>query len=85
MHLFLKNNKKYIVEKSIEEINSQLDQIDPAQFFRVTRQYIVNITPVGRLTNWLNRKIKMILSEYPKTEIVISKEKVTRIKKWLDQ
>lgn len=85
MHLFLKNNKKYIVEKSIEEINSQLDQIDPAQFFRVTRQYIVNITPVGRLTNWLNRKIKMILSEYPHTEIVISKEKVTRLKKWLDQ
>lgn len=79
MHLFLKNNKKYIVEKSIEEINSQLDQIDPAQFFRVTRQYIVNITPVGRLTNWLNRKIKMILSEYPHTEIVISKEKVSRV------
>jgi DNA-binding LytR/AlgR family response regulator len=79
VHLFLKNNKKYIVEKSIEEINSQLDQIDPAQFFRVTRQYIVNITPVGRLTNWLNRKIKMILSEYPHTEIVISKEKVSRV------
>lgn len=82
VHIFLKNNKKYIIDMSLEEISSQLD---PAQFFRVTRQHIVNITSVDRLTNWFNRKIKMILSEYPHTEIVISKEKVTRIKKWLDQ
>ncbi len=82
VHLFLKNNKRYMIDMSLEEIYSQLD---PSCFFRATRQHIVNISSVARLTNWFNRKMKIILSEYPKTEIVISKEKVTRIKKWLDQ
>lgn len=82
VHLFLKNNKRYMIDMSLEKIYSQLD---PSCFFRATRQHIVNISSVARLTNWFNRKMKIILSEYPKTEIVISKEKVTRIKKWLDQ
>lgn len=77
MHLFLKNNKKYIIEMSIEEISSQLD---PIQLFRVPRQHIVNIIPVDCLNNWFKREIKMILSKYPHTEIVIGEEKGIRFK-----
>lgn len=66
---------------SLDDIDAQLD---PLQFFRATRQQIVNISSVRRISNWFNRKIKIILSEYPDTDIVVGKEKVTRLKQWLD-
>lgn len=42
------------------------------------------LSSVQRISNWFNRKIKIILSEYPDAEIVVCKEKVTRLKQWLD-
>ncbi len=80
-HLYLKNKEQYSVDMSLDDIDAQLD---PLQFFRATRQQIVNISSVRRISNWFNRKIKIILSEYPDTDIVVGKEKVTRLKQWLD-
>ena len=67
---------------ALDDIDTQLD---PMQFFRATRQQIVNISSVQRISNWFNRKIKIILSEYPDAEIVVGKDKVTRLKQWLDR
>lgn len=80
--LFLKNRRQYTVDMSLDDIDSQLD---PMQFFRATRQQIVNITSVKRIANWFNRRIKIILADYPDVEIVVGKEKVTRLKQWLDR
>ncbi len=82
VRLFLKNERQHTVEISLDDIDAQLD---PTQFFRATRQHIVNITSVKRISNWFNRKTKIILSEYPDTEIVVGKEKVSRLKQWLDR
>ena len=80
--LYLKNNKQYHIDMTLDDIDTQLD---PMQFFRATRQQIVNISSVQRISNWFNRKIKIILTEYPDAEIVVGKDKVTRLKQWLDR
>lgn len=80
--LFLKNKKQHAVDISLDDIEAQLD---PARFFRATRQQIVNVSSVQRISNWFNRKIKIILSDYPDAEIVVGKEKATRLKQWLDR
>lgn len=80
--LYLKNKRQYHIDMSLEDIDTQLD---PLQFFRATRQQIVNISSVQRISNWFNRKIKIILSEYPDAEIVVGKDKVARLKQWLDR
>ena len=80
--LFMKNNKQYTVDMSLDDIDSQLD---PAQFFRATRQQIVNISSVRRVSNWFNRRIKIIVAEYPDIEVVVGREKVVRLKQWLDR
>ena len=82
VRLYLKNRKQYTVDMSLDDIDTQLD---PMLFFRATRQHIVNISSVQRISNWFNRKIKIILSEYPDAEIVVGKEKVSRLKQWLDR
>lgn len=81
-HLYLKNKRQYHIDMALDDIDTQLDSL---QFFRATRQQIVNISSVKRISNWFNRKIKIILSEYPDAEIVVGKDKVTRLKQWLDR
>lgn len=80
--LFMKNNRQYTVDMSLDDIDAQLD---PAQFFRATRQQIVNISSVRRVSNWFNRRIKIIVAEYPDIEVVVGREKVVRLKQWLDR
>ena len=45
----------------------------------------MSISSVRRISNWFNRKIRIILTEYPDAEIVVGKDKVTRLKQWLDR
>lgn len=78
----MKKGNQYIVDMSLEDIESQLD---PKLFFRATRQNIVNISSVKRIVNWFNRKIKINIIEYPDAEIIVGKEKVSRLKQWLDR
>ncbi len=80
--LFMKDRQQYTVEMSLDDIDAQLD---PAQFFRATRQQIVNINSVRRVSNWFNRRIKIIVAEYPDIEVVVGREKVARLKQWLDR
>lgn len=82
VRLWLKNGKRYAVDMSLDDIEIQLD---PLQFFRATRQQIISISSVRRISNWFNRKIKIVLSEFPDVEIVVGKDKVTRLKQWLDR
>lgn len=82
VRLYLKNRKHHHVDMSLDDIEAQLD---PKVFFRANRQQIVNISSVHRLYNWFNRKLRIVLSEYPDTEIVVGKEKATRLKQWLDR
>lgn len=82
VRLYMKNRKQYTVDMPLDDMEAQLD---PKQFFRATRQHIVNVGSVQRISNWFNRKIKVILSEYPDAEIVVGKEKVVRLKQWLDR
>lgn len=82
VRLYLKNGRQYAVDMTLDDIDAQLD---PKRFFRATRQHIVSISSVRRIANWFNRKIKIIISEYPDAEIVVGKEKVTRLKQWLDR
>lgn len=79
--LYLKSRKQHPVYMSLDDIENQLD---PMLFFRATRQHIINVSSVLRISKWFNRKLKVILSEYPDTDIVVCKEKATRLKQWLD-
>lgn len=80
--LYLSNGRQYTVELSLDEIEEQLN---PTTFFRATRQHIVNINAVKRISNWFNRKIKIQIEDYPDADIVVGKEKVTRLKQWLNK
>ncbi len=81
-HLVLRSGALEIVSQSMEELEEQLD---PDQFFRANRQYIVNINSLESIHNHFHGKLKIVVRNNAQHEILISKEKAPLFKQWLDR
>ena len=80
--IFLHNlqNEKYICEfAALDEVESLLN---PSQFFRVNRQFIIHIQSVGKVKS-THKRLTVVLKSPLNVEIDISREKATAFKKWL--
>jgi DNA-binding LytR/AlgR family response regulator len=79
-----KSNEKYIVDgDTMDEIEAILD---PDKFYRVNRQFIVNIDIISRVWGLENSKLMLKLKEpYQSVEIDISRQKAPIFKKWLEK
>ena len=66
---------------TLEEAESQLD---PKRFMRVNRQFIVGAAAVTKLSTHFLGKIRIHVAAFPDTEIIVSKDKVSMVKHWLD-
>lgn len=75
------DGKTYALNMTLEEAESQLD---PKRFMRVNRQFIVNVAAVSKLSTYFLGKIRIHVTAFPDAEIIISKDKVSNVKHWLD-
>lgn len=69
------------VPQTLEELEKQLD---PKFFFRANRQFIIHIDAVKQIFNHFNGKLKLELRKQPEIEVVVSREKASAFKSWLD-
>jgi len=78
-------------EKQTYPVDMSLDQlekvIDPAMFYRINRKYIVNIGAISNMVMWSKRRIKieLIPSADNDADTIVSMERYSEFKKWLDQ
>ena len=70
----------YIVENNLDELESQLD---PAHFFRVNRQFIINHPAIDKMHLWFDGKIKLSVNPAAYEDIIISRLRANDFKKWL--
>lgn len=61
------------------------EQIDPDLFFRLNRQYIVNINAIKKISSFFNSKLKVYLYHCPEVAIVVSRERSAMFKEWLNK
>jgi len=78
----LPNGENEVVPQNMEELEEQLD---PIHFFRLNRQYIVNINAIDKVYNHFNSKLKVTFHYYPLQEAFVSRERAPMFKAWLDQ
>ncbi|WP_207514690.1 LytR/AlgR family response regulator transcription factor [Longitalea luteola] len=72
----------YIIENNLDVLEEQLS---PAIFFRVNRQFIVNYTSVKEVITWFDGKLKLMIHPAPYEEIIISRLKAGDFKNWLNK
>ncbi len=77
------NGRKYIIEHTLEELQNGL--LNPEYFFRINRQFIININSIEDVRNYLNRRLKVTLKIPVEKELIVSRNKVNDFKNWLNQ
>ena len=75
------DGKTHALNMTLEEAESQLD---PQRFMRVNRQFIVSAKAVSKLSNYFLGKMRVHIAAFPDVEIIVSKDKVSTVKRWLD-
>ena len=75
------DGKTHALNMTLEEAESQLD---PQRFMRVNRQFIVSAAAVSKLSTYFLGKMRIHVAAFPDEEIIVSKDKVATVKRWLD-
>lgn len=80
-HAKLYNGTTEILPQTMEELELQLN---PRQFFRANRQFIIHIDGVSQVQNYFNGKLKVEMRGNRDTEIIVSRDKANLLKGWMD-
>ena len=73
--------KHHTLNMTLEEAEAQLD---PQRFMRVNRQFIISAAAVQKLSTYFLGKMRIHMTAAPDEEIIVSKDKVANVKRWLD-
>jgi DNA-binding LytR/AlgR family response regulator len=79
-YLHTQTNRSYLLETTLENLEAELD---PEQFFRVSRKFFVNINAIEDMINYTNSRLKVKLNNYDEQEIIVARERVKDFKSWL--
>jgi len=80
-YIYTTANRSYLIDGSLELWQEQLN---PEQFFRVNRTFIVHINAIKDIIAYSNSRLKLMLNLFNKTEIVVSRERVKQFKSWIN-
>ncbi|MGD1005855.1 MAG: LytTR family DNA-binding domain-containing protein [Ignavibacteriaceae bacterium] len=82
---FLKTveGKTFGLDFSLEQIQNT---INPGKFFRINRKYIINADSISDIVSYYsNRLLLKLVNQEKNEELVVSREKVSTFKKWMDR
>ncbi len=80
-YAFTKENRSYILEQSLEQLEADLE---PQTFFRVNRKFYINVNAIADIISYSNSRLKIKLHHYNQEEIIVARERVKAFKLWLD-
>ena len=78
--LCMSDGTEYPVDQNLEELEKELD---PSVFYRVNRQFIVNIGAISRMVTYSKSRVKLELMPQPEEEVIVSTDRSPDFKKWL--
>ena len=73
-------NRSYLLEGSLDKLEPELD---PREFFRVNRQFIVRLENISDIVTYTNQRLEVRLKDYSGQQIIVSRERVKGFKEWL--
>lgn len=79
------DGRKYVVDYTMEQLETLLD---PQHFFRLNRAYLARQAAIADIINYTNSRLQTILKPAPPESegpVLVSREKVSVFKSWLDR
>lgn len=75
-----KSNHTYPIDNNLDEMEVV---IDPAKFFRINRQFIVNFAAIAKMVSFSKSRVKLTLNPPSDIETIVSTERSGNFKHWL--
>jgi two-component system LytT family response regulator len=76
-----KGSDKYILDRTLNELESELD---PVKFFRINRKIIVNLDCIKKYKTYSNGKLLVEFTPRFKETVTVSREKAAAFRKWME-
>lgn len=76
-----KDKQRYIINYTLDTL---VEQINPQQFFRISRQFIVNINAINNISKHFNGRLKITVTPSFSEDIYVSRNRVQTFLAWLD-
>jgi len=77
-----KNGKRFIVDDKLDALENSLD---PRQFYRINRKFIIGENAVSKISNYFNSRLKLELSPKSEEEVIVARDRVSSFKGWLNE
>ncbi|MGE0076303.1 MAG: LytR/AlgR family response regulator transcription factor [Bacteroidales bacterium] len=76
------DNHRYAIDYTMEKLEGVLN---PKHFFRVNRKFIVSFAAIKNMYFYSKSRVKIELSPLVDSEVIVSSERSTDFKEWLNQ
>lgn len=81
VYLLANDNRRYSVNNKLEEV---CELIDPSNFFRVNRTFLVQFSAIIEVIAYSNSRLKLDVGFKFDKDIIVSRDKVNSFKLWLE-
>ncbi len=79
--LLTHSGQSYPIEYTIDQLENILN---PIHFFRINRKFMVSVKAVTEIHSYFNSRLLLKLLPKEEEQVIVSRERTTNFKKWLD-
>ena len=76
-----KDKQRYIINYTLDTL---VEQLNPQHFFRISRQFILNINAINSTSKHFNGRLKITVNPPFSDDIFVSRNRVSAFLAWLD-
>jgi DNA-binding LytR/AlgR family response regulator len=76
------DGRQHIIDFSLDHLENILN---PNQFFRINRKYIVSASSIQDMVSYTNSRLKLVLKGSDDSDVIVSRDRVQEFKDWLDR
>jgi DNA-binding LytR/AlgR family response regulator len=75
-------NKRFIIDETVDQLYTTLDQ---DQFYKINRGQVINKQAILKIDPYFNHRVKLSVSNSRDQEFVVSRQKTTEFKNWMNK
>jgi len=76
------DGKSSLIDYSLDRLEQLMN---PHHFFRINRNYLINFQSIEDIISFSGSRLKVLLRNQTKEEIIVSRDRVNDFKEWLDR
>lgn len=81
IYLYTHTRQSHPIEYSLDQLETILN---PTQFFRINRKFMVSVKSVAVIHSYFNSRLLLKLLPKEEEKVIVSRERTTNFKRWLD-